>query len=110
MKRQCVELWTVRSRHLDRLRAVLEGERANDESERKSQAVKAGIERSRAKGKPWGALIGYTIDKQIVNGDVVAKRVIEPSESKIVQTIFNMLDRGATTGAVARKLNQAGHR
>src|SRR5215204_4322023 len=35
MKRQGVELWTVRSGRLDLLRAAIEGERANDESARK---------------------------------------------------------------------------
>ena len=40
MKRQRVDLWTDRSGQLDLLRAALEGERATDESQRKSQAVR----------------------------------------------------------------------
>ena len=36
MKRQGVALWSVRSGEFDPLRAVLEGERSTDESDRKS--------------------------------------------------------------------------
>jgi DNA invertase Pin-like site-specific DNA recombinase len=107
LRRQGVELWTVRSRQLDLLRAAMEGERAHDETARKAQAVKAGIKRQRATGKAWGEPpLGYLIEKQVVDGEVIAKRVIDAERRQIVNVIFDALDKGASTGAVARKLNQ----
>ena len=111
MRRQGVELWTVRSRKLDPIRAALEGERSNDETARKAQAVAAGIKRQRAKGKPWGeARIGYLIEKQVIDGEVVANRVVDPERRQVVEAIFDQADRGASTGAIARSLNAQGHR
>src|SRR4029077_16151196 len=60
MRRQGVELWSVRSGKLDSIRAVLEGERAHDETERKAESVSKGIQRVKAKGKAWGPIpTGY---------------------------------------------------
>ena len=57
---QGVALWSVRSGELDLLRAALEGERATDESARKSQSVRAGLKRRAAEGKPVGPVpFGY---------------------------------------------------
>lgn len=112
MRRQGVELWTVRSRKLDELRAVIEGSRAHDETARKAQSVKAGIERRRAKGKAWGeAPLGYRVQRAIGDDDeVITTRAIDPHGSQVIQALFAELDLGASTGAVARKLNRAGHR
>ncbi len=55
MRRQGVALWSDRSGELDPLRAVMEGERATDESARKSQSVTAGLKRRADSGKPVGA-------------------------------------------------------
>jgi DNA invertase Pin-like site-specific DNA recombinase len=112
MRRQGVELWTVRSRKLDELRAVIEGSRAHDETARKAQAVKAGIDRRRAKGKAWGeAPLGYRVQRRIGDDDdVITTRIIDPQGSQIIEALFSELDMGASTGAVARKLNRAGHR
>jgi DNA invertase Pin-like site-specific DNA recombinase len=111
MRRQGVELWSVRSGKLDSIRAVLEGERSHDESARKAQAVRAGIDRRRAKGKAWGEPpLGYAIEKRVVDGEVVTRRVIDPATAPIIEAIYMELDTGASTGDVARKLNRAGHR
>jgi DNA invertase Pin-like site-specific DNA recombinase len=110
LRRQRVAIWTVRSRELDPIRAALEGERANDETERKAQAVKAGVQRSRAKGNPWGIpRTGYRAVPKVVDGEVVRSRVIDPDEAEIVQAIFDELDTGASVGDVARTLNARGY-
>jgi hypothetical protein len=104
-----VTLWTVRSGKLDAIRAVLEGDRANGESDRKAQAVTAGIKRVQAKGKPFGGLpLGYAVENSIVDGEVVTRRTIDRKGELIVRTIFEALDRGAPAGSVARKLNALG--
>lgn len=111
MKRQRVELWTVRSRQLDLLRAALEGERANDETARKAQAVKRAITRERAKGKPWGEPPqGYRVEHKVIDGEPVTGRAVDPEAMPIIEALFAELDTGATTGEVARKLNRAGYR
>jgi DNA invertase Pin-like site-specific DNA recombinase len=111
LRRQQVDIWTVRSRQLDPIRAVLEGERANDETERRAQAIKAGVDRSRAKGNPWGIPpTGYRAEKTIQSGEVTRCRVIDPGEAEIVQAIFDELDTGASVGDVARTMNRQGYR
>jgi site-specific DNA recombinase len=111
LRRQGVELWTVRSRQLDPIRAALEGERATGESERKSQAVKAGIKRHQAKGKAWGEVaLGYKIKRTVVDDSVISERVIDPESEPVVQAIFTALDESVPAGTVARKLNALGHR
>jgi hypothetical protein len=54
MKRQAVELWTVRNGHLDALRAAIEGERSHYESARQTQAIKAGKRRQSERGEHLG--------------------------------------------------------
>jgi DNA invertase Pin-like site-specific DNA recombinase len=111
LRRQGVELWTVRSGKLDPIRAALEGERANDETERKAQAVTAGIKRVKAKGKPFGGVpLGYAVTKKIVDGDVISKRTVDPKGKLIVEAIFDALDQGIPAGTVARQMNALGHR
>src|SRR5262245_32642584 len=81
MKRQGVELWTVRSGHLDLLRAAIEGERSHDESARKTQSVKAGLQRRRDRGQPLGAVpLGFRISREVVGDQVLSSRVIDPAE------------------------------
>jgi DNA invertase Pin-like site-specific DNA recombinase len=111
MRRQGVELWTVRSYKLDPMRAVMEGERATDESSRKSQAVTAGIKRTVDKGKPFGRIpCGYRIEKTVVDGEVLSRRVIDPERAQIVETICQMIEAGESWGVIARTLNDRGWR
>ena len=73
--------------------------------------MKAGIKRRRAKGKAWGEPPqGYLVEHQVVDGDPVTGRAIDPEATPIIEALFAELDTGATTGAVARKLNRAGYR
>jgi DNA invertase Pin-like site-specific DNA recombinase len=106
MRRQGVTLWTVRSGRLDTLRAVLEGERSHDESARKTQAVRAGLARRKASGKPVGALpLGYVAKAVIVDGEAKTRRVIDSATRSTVERIFSAIEGGATFGDVARALN-----
>jgi len=117
MKRQSVELWSVRSRQLDLLRAALEGERAHDETARKAQAVHDGYERRKEAGKANGRVaFGYRLQPQVVNGApvvekgyVVNDRVADPVTSAILFEAFAMVEHGGVGyGDVARALNARG--
>jgi DNA invertase Pin-like site-specific DNA recombinase len=65
MRRQSVALWSVRSGELDLLRAALEGERATDESARKSQSVRAGLKRRKDSNKPVGPVRSATSRRRL---------------------------------------------
>jgi DNA invertase Pin-like site-specific DNA recombinase len=109
MKRHGVELWTVRSGHLDLLRAAIEGERSHDESARKTQAVKAGLQRRKERGSPVGAVpLGYTVEKRVADGEVLTSRVIDNNTLPTVERIFDLVEAGSTFGDVARVLNAEG--
>jgi DNA invertase Pin-like site-specific DNA recombinase len=111
MRRQGVALWSVRTGELDDLHAVVLGNRAHDETARKAQAVKVGIERRKARGQAWGEPpLGYAIEHDVVEGRPVTRRVVDPINVTRLTFIFSELDSGASTGDVARKLNRAGHR
>ena len=93
------------------LMSAIGGMRNHQDSKRKAESVKAGIKRRRAKGKAWGECPqGYEIEHQVVNGEPLTGRVIDPEAVPIIEALFAELDTGATTGAVARKLNRAGWR
>ncbi len=110
LRRQGVELWSVRSGRLDLLRAALEGERATDESARKSQAMRAGLQRRKESGKPVGPLpLGYRVERTVAADEtVIARRVPDPVTAPVVVDIFEWIEQGATPGEVARRLNAAG--
>ena len=106
LRRQGVQLWSVRSGELDLLRAALEGERATDESQRKSQAVRAGLKRRADKGQPVGPIpIGYTWEHR---PDGTSVRVIDADTSVIPEFTFDRVEAGDSLGAVARALNAQG--
>lgn len=111
LARQDVELWTVRSRKLDLLRAAIEGDRAHDETARKAQAVAAGIERVKAKGKPWGGVsCGYKIERTVVDDEVIAKRVVDSKGREICDVIWSMIESGHEWQPIAEALNRRGWR
>jgi DNA invertase Pin-like site-specific DNA recombinase len=112
LRRQGVKLWSVRSGELDLLRSALEGERATGESARKSQAVRAGLERRKKAGKPTGPVpFGYMVEKTIGQaGEVSSRRVEDPDEVPVVIDSYERIARGERTGEISRSLNAKGLR
>jgi DNA invertase Pin-like site-specific DNA recombinase len=119
MRRQGVALWSVRSGELDLLRAALEGERATDESQRKSQSVRAGLKRRKDdENKPVGPVpFGYVPAPEIgadgkpvlaKSGKAVTQRVEDAVNGPIVVWIFEQVAAGKSTGEIARMLNADG--
>lgn len=111
MKRQGVELWTVRSGHLDLLRAAIEGERSRDESARKTQSVRAGLKRRKDRGQPVGpVLLGYRVERTVVENTVITSRVEDPEYSAVMERAFKLIDQGHTPGEICRIFNREGLR
>ena len=93
------------------LMSVVGGIRNHEDSKRKSNSVKNGINARRALGKPWGEPPqGYIVEHKVVDGEHNTGRAIDPDAVPIIEALFAELDTGATTGEVARKLNRAGYR
>ena len=93
------------------LMSVVGGIRNHEDSKRKSNSVKNGINTRRALGKPWGEPPqGYIVEHKVVDGEHNTGRAIDPDAVPIIEALFAELDTGATTGEVARKLNRAGYR
>lgn len=111
MKRQAVELWTVRSGHLDLLRAAIEGERSHDESARKTQAVKAGKRRQAERGEHLGgpAPDGYRGETyEDEKGKQRRRLVLDPDRADVVRGIFKLAAEGVPDAEIARRLNVDG--
>jgi DNA invertase Pin-like site-specific DNA recombinase len=107
MKRQRVELWTVRSGQLDLLRAAFEGERSHDESARKSQATRAGKKRSAQKGRANGGRrpFGYRYSDDRNEPGLL---VVVPHEAEIVRRMFSEYASGRNLVDIARRLHEDG--
>ncbi|MBO9533939.1 MAG: recombinase family protein [Solirubrobacteraceae bacterium] len=106
MKRGRVSLWSVRSGELDLLRAVLEGERSNDESARKKVTVRGGLQRRKERGQPVGRMpFGYRVEHEVVNGRPVATRIPDERMAPIVRRAFDLAESGLTDGEIARTFN-----
>ncbi len=85
-----------------------------------SAHTKRGINQRREAGKPVGGMgLGWAAEpvldgdgKPVIRGNnrVVTTRVVDPAGKLVVQALFDGLDLGLASGAVARKLNLAGHR
>ena len=101
--RQRIDLWSVQSGgKVDRIHALLEGERNTEDSKRKSAATRDGLRRRRQRGKPVGAMpLGYIVEKRVVEDEVVTKRVIDPATAPTVERIFDLVDAGAQPGAAS---------
>lgn len=111
MKRQSVELWTVRSGKLDPLRAALEGERSHDESARKTQSVKAGKRRQAERGEHLGGPIpdGYRRESYVDDrGEARKQVVVDPDRADVVRRIFKLAAEGVPDAELARRLNADG--
>jgi pimeloyl-ACP methyl ester carboxylesterase len=112
MRRQRVALWSVRTGKVDSLRAVFEGERSHGESERKSQAVSAGLRRrARDRGKSAGGPrpFGYHwVASLNAEGKRQSELIPDAVERLVVQRIFSETIAGKSQMAIARGLNKEG--
>jgi DNA invertase Pin-like site-specific DNA recombinase len=108
MRRRGVALWSVRSGELDLLRATLEGERATDESQRKSQSVRAGLKRRKHSGAPVGPIpFGFCVEDPDAK---TSRRIVDEDVQATADAIIERIAAGATPGDVARWLNGLGVR
>ncbi len=111
MKRQGVELWTVRSGKLDLIRAALEGERATGESARKTQNVAGARRRLRERGGWSGrAPDGYFVERNLAGAAVTHRLVIDPEREPVYRRLWQLAVEGASTGAIVRDLAAHGYR
>lgn len=89
--------------------AALMGDRNHEDSARKSAATRDGLRRRKDRSQPVGPIpLGYAVNQDVVNGQVIATRVIDPGASKVIERMFSMVEHGATFGDVARALNADG--
>jgi hypothetical protein len=91
---------------------ALMGDRNYEDSARKSAAVKAGLRRRRdERGQPVGAVpIGYTVEKEIVVGEAVSRRVIDSEGQALVERMWQLTEAGHTPGQISRTLDAQGAR
>lgn len=90
---------------------ALMGDRNTEDSERKAKATRDGLKRRKAKGKPVGPVpFGFKVEKVIVDGELITKRVVDPDEEPVVVDVFERHASGMSTGEVARRLNEHGHK
>jgi Recombinase/Recombinase zinc beta ribbon domain/Homing endonuclease associated repeat len=97
----------------DLLYAVVTGQRNYEDSRRKSLSVAAGQRRAVGRGQHIGvAPDGYRIVVAAVDerGAVTKRLVLDPERQPMIELLFRLALRGTSTGAVARKLNDAGWR
>jgi DNA invertase Pin-like site-specific DNA recombinase len=108
MRRQGVKLWSFRTGEIDSIRAVLEGERGHDESERKSQSVRDGLKRRKDSGAPCGPIpFGYRVEDPEAK---TSPRVVDEDAQATAEAMLKRVAGGATPGDVARWLNATGVR
>ena len=116
LRRHGVKLRSVQddSNLEDAIRVVLIGERNNEDSKRKGQAVSAGQRRRHEAGKALGSPLpdGYTL--QVVDvgrdGRVTRERVLDPERAPIWRRIFDLIEKGHSFGEVRETLNAEGIR
>lgn len=98
----------------DAIRAVLIGERNNEDSNRKSEAVKSGKRRAFVRGDIGGGGIpdGLRVGRLWVDDRGRRRRSIEkdPGRSQIIEKMFDLSEEGLGDPSVARELNRAGLR
>lgn len=109
LSRHGVELWAEQSGKIDRIRALLEGERNTEDSKRKAQATREGLARRKERGSPVGSMpLGYSVKIEIINGRPITKRVVDEPTAAVVRSVFVSIEEGASPGSIARRLNLAG--
>lgn len=90
--------------------AALMGDRNHEDSKRKGKATAAGLKRRKDRGAPVGAVpFGYAVRHDVVAGQVVSSRVVDPERAAVVEEIAAMIVT-STPGEVARMLNRRGVR
>jgi site-specific DNA recombinase len=92
-----------------RLMAAAMGQRNFEDSERKSRAVKNGLRNRKERGAPVGPVpLGYRVEKDVIEEKVTTSRVVDAATAPVVERIFDLIEAGATFGAIARRLNAEG--
>jgi DNA invertase Pin-like site-specific DNA recombinase len=104
----------------DLLYTVVTGQRNHEDSRRKGLAVKDGMERRRASGKPVGGIPYGYVRRPLMNADgtpvvnrnftVVNERVVDEHAAAVVVEVFEMFAAGLNPGQVARAFNGRGLR
>ena len=74
-----------------------------------SAHVRRGLAERKASGKPVGAVpIGMTVEKTVVDGTVITKRVIDLAAAPTVERIFTEFEAGHTPAEISKALNADG--
>jgi DNA invertase Pin-like site-specific DNA recombinase len=112
LSRREIKLWAVQSGEIDRIRALLEGERNTEDSKRKSAAVTSGLMRRKGRGQPVGPVpFGFKVEKRVIEGEIViSERVVDPAEAPVVTEVYERHAGGEASGELARRLNRQGYR
>lgn len=117
MRRQGVRLRSVQDDHNldDALRAVLIGERNNEDSSRKAQAVASGLRRNLDAGLRGGGPVpdGYLVAHREYDqsGRLIGRTyALDPAREPVLSRIFDLADDGMGDTSIARQLNAEGHR
>lgn len=113
LRRQGIDLWTVQSGKIDRLRALLEGERNTEDSKRKSAAVRSGKRRAFERGQWPGGPVpdGYVALRSFgPRGEPVTTLEEDPDRARTVREAFELAAARHGDPTIARRLNRAGHR
>jgi DNA invertase Pin-like site-specific DNA recombinase len=93
----------------DLLYAVVTGQRNHEDSRRKGLASAAGRRRAVERGEYIGIKAdGYRLAVSIEDTKVVKRLEIDPDRQPAIELLFRQALQGKTSGAVARKLNDAG--
>ena len=87
--------------------AVIKGDQAHGESERKSKAVKSGKQRELEKGN-WSG--GTPWDGYASTGGKSARLYIDETRAPVIRRIFELALEGLTRPAIMRKMKAEGHR
>jgi hypothetical protein len=91
--------------------AGIGGTTNNKYSEDLSSHTKRGLEQRREEGKPIGAVpFGYTVEKEIVDGKVISRRIVDENLKPVVVEMFERVADGQMLGEVARWINAQGIR
>jgi DNA invertase Pin-like site-specific DNA recombinase len=73
--------------------------------------TRRGIRQKQAEGRPFGAVLtGYRPTKDIVEGKVITRRVVDPEMSVMVERAFRLFDEGYTPREIGEILNREGAR
>jgi hypothetical protein len=97
----------------DAIRVVLIGERNNEDSVRKSGAVRAGLRRTFERGQPGGGPVadGYEVLRDLDDrGNLQRSWRLVPKRAEVVRLAFDLYEQGLGDPSIARELNRRGYR